>query len=343
MHHETPVRRPRRRLALAPLAALILVLAAFATGCGSSDDSSATAASGGGGSASAPETIKVGSFSKAVDYAPYLIARKKGWFEEEFAKDNVKLEFKEYDSAPSITEAFGSNRADFVFLAEVPALIVQAAKIPVRVSKISAAIPFTAVVAPDSDIQTPADFKGKKIGVLTGTGSHYGLLKVLSEAGLSPGDVEIVNLAPDDAKAAFESGGIDVWAVWPPYVQQEEVAGQGRIVEGGDDARIFSILAVRGGFYDEHPEQVERFHAVLDRARTWLKDNPDEAKAIVADELGFDKPIIDASWAVNDWDAPLDEAIVSDFQSRAEFLKDGGFVTRRVDVAEENFVALPEG
>jgi sulfonate transport system substrate-binding protein len=327
------------------LAALLLVLTAFAAGCGSSDDSSATAAASDGkaASSSTPETIKVGSFSKAVDYAPYLIARKKGWFEEEFAKNNVKLEYKEYDSAPSITEAFGSNRADFVFLAEVPALIVQAAKIPVRVSKISAAIPFTAVVAPDSGIQTPADFKGKKIGVLTGTGSHYGLLKVLSDAGLSPSDVEIVNLAPDDAKAAFESGGIDVWAVWPPYVQQEEVAGKGRIIEGSDDARIFSILAVRGGFYDEHPELVERFHAVLDRARTWLKDNPDEAKAIVAQELGFDKPIIDSSWAVNDWDAPLDEAIVSDFQSRAEFLKDGGFVTRRVDVAGESFVALPEG
>jgi sulfonate transport system substrate-binding protein len=35
----------------------------------------------------------------------------------------------------------------------------------------------------------------------------------LKSAGLTPGDIEPVYLAPADARAAFEEGAVDAWAI----------------------------------------------------------------------------------------------------------------------------------
>src|SRR5581483_5664383 len=107
-----------------------------------------------GGSATAADSgvteVNIGSYSKAVDYAPYLVAKSKGWFDEAFAREGIKVNYTEFQETPAITEAFGAARADFVLLAEVPALVVKASKIDVRTTSISSVIGTTIVVAKDS-------------------------------------------------------------------------------------------------------------------------------------------------------------------------------------------------
>ena len=45
--------------------------------------------------------VNIGSYSKAVDYAPYLVARSKGWFDEAFAKDGIKVNHTEFQETPA--------------------------------------------------------------------------------------------------------------------------------------------------------------------------------------------------------------------------------------------------
>jgi sulfonate transport system substrate-binding protein len=323
-----------RRLLTLPL---LLVLVAFASACGSSDSTETSSASTAGGTASGG-TIRVGHFAKAVDYAPALVAKEKGWWDEEFAEDGVTIDFQEFQSAPAMTEAFGSDRVDVVFMAEIPAMIVQAADIDVQVPRITSELPVTILVAPDSPIQSVADLKGKKIGVLTGSAEHYGLVKVLEEAGIK-GDAEIINMDPADGKAAFESGQIDAWAIWPPFVELEETAGTGRVLPGTEGTKMYSIETDRTKWVEENPEVAARFHAVLDRAREWIAEHPDEAQQIVADQLDFPIDVIAAAWKRNNFDAEVTEALLPDFQGKADFLKDQGFVSRRVDVEKEGLLA----
>jgi sulfonate transport system substrate-binding protein len=283
--------------------------------------------------------VNLGSYSKAVDFAPYLIAKSKGWFDEAFGKLGIKVNYTEFQETPAITEAFGSDRADFVLLAEVPALVVKASKIDVRTTSISSKIGTTVVVAPDSSIKSFADLKGKKIGVLVGTGTNYGLLKTLANNGLSADDVELVNLGPADAKAAFEQGQIDAWAVWPPFPEQEEVNGKGRLLPGGEAVSIYSIAIARGKLLDSHPELAKTFEQVLDKGRAWVAANEAEAQKITAEQLGFSEEVIKRAWARNDFTAKLTPRLTSDFQDKAAFLAKGGFVSRQVDVAKEQFIA----
>ena len=78
-----------------------------------------------------------------------------------------------------------------------------------------------AVVVPKSSpITAITQLKGKKIAYGAGSSANYNLLTVLTKAGLTTKDVTLVNLQPAEALAAFTSGSVDAWDIWPPYVQQ---------------------------------------------------------------------------------------------------------------------------
>jgi sulfonate transport system substrate-binding protein len=292
-------------------------------------------------SAAEDKVVNIGSYSKAVDYAPYLIAKSKGWFDAAYAKLGYKVNYTEFQETPAITEAFGAGKADFVLLAEVPALVVKASKIDVRITSISSALGTTIVVAPDSPIKSIADLKGKKIGILAGTGEDYGLLKTLANAGLQPDDVQLLNLLPPDAKAAFEQGHIDAWAIWPPFPELEEVSAKGRVLPGGEAVKVYSVASARGEVLDKHPDVAHAFDTVLEQGRKWQSEHLDEAQQITATELNFPIDVIKRAWATQDFNAKLTDALAGDFQAKADFLYKGGFVPRRVDVVKEKFIAVP--
>lgn len=69
-------------------------------------------------------------------------------------------------------------------------------------------------VQKDSNINSVADLKGKRVGYVRGTTSHYYLYKQLAEVGLSFDDINATHLAPTDGLSAFSRGDLDAWAIW---------------------------------------------------------------------------------------------------------------------------------
>src|ERR1043166_8449401 len=64
------------------------------------------------------EIVRIGSFFKAVDYAPYLIAKDKQLFEDSLDAKGIKVEYTEFQTLPSVNEAFATGKIDIVFEAE---------------------------------------------------------------------------------------------------------------------------------------------------------------------------------------------------------------------------------
>ena len=81
------------------------------------------------------------------------------------------------------------------------------------------------LVPSGSPVQAFADLKGKRIGYVKATTSHYILLRLLEEAGLKWTDIKPVALSPQDGLAAFSSGAIDAWVIYGVIVQQARAAG----------------------------------------------------------------------------------------------------------------------
>ena len=61
--------------------------------------------------------------------------------------------------------------------------------------------------------------KGKKIATGRGSIGHQLILAALESKGWSAGDVQIVFLAPSDAKVAYTQGSVDAWSTWEPVCQ----------------------------------------------------------------------------------------------------------------------------
>ena len=178
-----------------------------------------------------------------------------------------------------------------------------------------------------------AHLKGAKIAVLAGTSSHYGVLKLLAAAGVSPDAVQIIDMAPPDGKSAFETGQVDAWAVWPPFVQQEEIAGTGRVLPKGT-AQINSIMAVSGKLAKSNPQTVKGLVQILNQTKAWMIAHPEEAQTIVAKELAIPIAVVQRAWPSHNWAATLDSSVIADIQAKADFLFDRKYVDRRVDVAQ---------
>jgi len=275
--------------------------------------------------------IKIGSFSKAIDYAPYLVAKNKGWFEELAKKYNTTVEYTEFQSLPPINEALATDNIDIIFEAEPPAIVGRSAGIGVKI--ISAGVDLTQeiIVNSESNINTVSDLKGKKIAVLAGTGSHYGIGKVLTEKGLSLSDVEIIDMIPPDAKAAFESRQVDAWAVWPPFPQQEELAGKGRGLNGSE-IFIQSIVAAREKFIKENPKLTQDLLIVINRSQEWIVNNEENSKQIVAAELDLPIEVVELAWSKHNFQPKFNENAITDIQAKADFMYDLKFIKNKVEV-----------
>src|SRR5207245_6832920 len=74
------------------------------------------------------------------------------------------------------------------------------------------------VVPKGSNIKSVTELKGKKVALNKGSNVHYLLVKALEKSGLAYKDIEPVFLPPADARAAFESGNVDAWVIWDPFL-----------------------------------------------------------------------------------------------------------------------------
>src|SRR5258708_30679310 len=92
--------------------------------------------------------------------------------------------------------------------------------------------------------------------------------------GWSARDVQIVFLAPSDAKVAYTQGSVDAWSTWEPYVSQEEVLFQSRrvITAEGITPGIGFQVASPDAIRDKRPE-LEDFLRRLAAARPWSLTN----------------------------------------------------------------------
>jgi sulfonate transport system substrate-binding protein len=143
-----------------------------------------------------------------------------------------RIEWKEFPAAAPLLEALGAGAIDTGLVGDAPFTFAAAANVPVKaIGTIRQSNEGLAILVPrDSKIHSFEDLKGKKIATGRGSIGHQLILAALESRGWSPADVQIVYLAPSDAKIAYTQGSVDAWSTWEPYVSQEEVLFQSQRV-----------------------------------------------------------------------------------------------------------------
>ncbi|MFC0386156.1 ABC transporter substrate-binding protein [Muricoccus vinaceus] len=281
--------------------------------------------------AQVPVTLRVAQY-KAGDA---LLLRLAG-----LADTPYRVEWSEFGSGNLMLEAANAGALDLAYGSEIPPTFAAVSGARVKlVAVIRGDVNEQVVLVPQgSAIRDIAGLKGKRVGFVRATTTHYYLSRMLAEAGLSLSDVQLVNLTPSDGQAAFRSGALDAWAI---YGYSVPVARQG-------GARVLrtaqGILSgnypyfIRAGLADE-PARAEAARDLLDRIRRampFIQERPAEYAAAQAAVLNVPEPTIRAlldnvSQARSL--APADDAAVASHQAVADEFARIGVIPRRVDVA----------
>lgn len=138
-----------------------------------------------------------------------------------------KTSVAEFSGGNLIVEAIASGSVDCGSMSEIPPIFALASKAPMKViAVLRGDVNNQVVLVPKSSaIRGPADFKGKRIGYVRSTTSHYFLIKLLEQHGLSFKDIVPVALAPQDGLAAFQSGQLDGWVIYGLVVELAKAQG----------------------------------------------------------------------------------------------------------------------
>ncbi len=227
-----------------------------------------------------------------------VLQRAQGTLEKRLASQNVRVKWIEFPAGPQLLEGLNVGSIDVGYVGEAPPIFAQAAGAQfVYVGNDPASPEAEAIVVPkDSAIKTVADLKGKRIALNKGSNVHYLLVKLLEKSGLQYGDVSPVFLPPADARAAFERGSVDAWAIWDPFLSAAEKQIGARILANGKgvvDNHLF-YLAARS-FVDQHPQVLASLFEVLNERARWITANRDAAAAVIAPVQGLDVAIVQSA------------------------------------------------
>lgn len=258
-----PISTVSIRNALAPLllaACAALLLAACGDGKPASGGTPTQASSGDGKAADKTETkpkavVNIGVQGKTGIF-PY--AREKGYFEKAFAEVGAEVKWHEFASGPPHFEALAAGRLDFGGTGGTPVISGQTGGVDFK------AIAVTSdgktgnfiVVPKGSPIKKLNDLKGKKIAVAKGSSAYNFLYMALDKAGLKGDDIKEIQLQPDEARPALDSGAIDAWSIWEPYATTAVFQTGATILVSGADLGINapSFLIARTKFTEEHSD-----------------------------------------------------------------------------------------
>jgi taurine transport system substrate-binding protein len=239
-------------------------------------------------SAAVPDTINIAFFTETK---PTEIAKGLGWFAQ--AVGTARINWSEVGSGAEINTAIAAGSVDVgLGIGSSPTAAGISQGIPYQlvglIDNIGPAEELT--VRGSLHIRSPADLKGKTIGVPFGSTSHFRLLGLLKEYGLTESDVTVLDLRPDALVAAWLRGDIDGAYVWSP-AKSKLLANGGvplRTYDKLDAAGyvIADLIVARTAFGQQYPAAVSALLRAYGRALALWRTQPAEAAAIVGKQAG---------------------------------------------------------
>ena len=215
-----------------------------------------------------------------------IVAKAKGMFE----KQGLDITVANFTSGKQCLDTVLGGGADFATTAEAPVTAAAMANQPIAFVAGMEYSDLKTITAAKAGIKTKADLRGKKIGFTAGTGSEVYTATLLKAAGLTPGDVTLVNLRPPEMLPVMAAGSIDAFDTWEPHVANAVL-----LDTKGLYSETFNIVVTRP-YLDANGASVQKFLRALLDAEAWLKANPDEAITTIADIVGMKRDELAAIW-----------------------------------------------
>lgn len=221
---------------------------------------------------------------------------------DKYKEQGIAFNWVLFPAGPPLLEALNAGAVDFGSVGDAPGVFALAGGadlkfIAVSDSKNEAANTSEAIIVKtNSPFKTVADLKGKKLGLARGSSAHYFAFNALKGAGLNiTKDVDLVPLLPPDARPAIETGAIDAWAIWEPYLSIALASGQYRVLRDhtglgrGNGYHLTSTKVIRD------QDKVRALRILLNElaeTSSWANSNVPKVIKGLSEELGIPEEVL---------------------------------------------------
>jgi sulfonate transport system substrate-binding protein len=282
----------------------------------------------------APPQLRLGFQKSAVNL---VILKQRGTLEKRFPAS--KVQWIEFPAGPQLLEALAAGSLEFGLTGDTPPVFAQSAGRDLYYVGAEPPKPLSsAILAPaNSSLRELADLRGKKVALQKGSSAHYLLVRALDRASLAWSDITPLYLTPSDARAAFERGSVDAWAIWDPYYAAAELDVKPRVLANGQG------LSSNNSFYlashplvERYPAAVLALHDELTRADQFVQSERKEAAQHISDFSGLSLATVHLflSRRPSSPTRPLPPALVADQQRVADTFHRLGLIPKPIRVAD---------
>lgn len=289
----------------------------------------------GAGPARAQEKVVRIGYQK---YGTLILLKNKGLLEPLLKPLGYSVKWAEFPAGPQLLEALNAGAVDFGNTGEAPPIFAQAAGAPlVYVGYEPAAPQGEAILVPkDSPLKTVADLKGKTVALNKGSNVHYLLVKALEKAGVPYSEIKTAYLTPADARAAFERGSVDAWAIWDPFqAAAEKTIDARQLADGTGIVSNYQFYFSTRSFVDQAPQVVDVLLKGVAEVGAWVKANPKAAAAEFSPLIGIPAPILEVALARQQYDVkPISPEVAAAQQQVADAFLALGLIPKPIRIAD---------
>ncbi len=258
------------------------------------------------------------------------------------------IEFFKFTSGTEVINAMASGSIDISLNGSSPTAAGYSRGVDLQVIYIYDNINDAEALVINDKVTGPQDLKGKTIAVPFGSTTHFHMMFALEQLGISPKEVNVIDMSPPDMVAAWERGDIDGGFVWDPALGRMKAKGR-VLLTSGDLSNwgkaTFDAMVARKGFTEDNPEFACQWVKMVAEADADYRANPKDygpgstkAKAIAQAVSGQEEQVggvlalygyptleeqASASW--------LGGGVAKALQATSEFLKDQGKIDEVLD------------
>ncbi len=181
-----------------------------------------------------------------------------------------------FQGFPEIKEALIANKVQAAFIVAPLAIALRSQGVPIKVVYLGHRYGSAMVVKKNGPVHAVADLRGRTVAIPSRfSDERLMVLREMSRAGLRPGDVHLVEMAPPDVAGALAAGAIDGFSMGEPFPSQAELGGYGRVLFQARDVwpdYMSCILVVREDLIAKRPDVVQTLVDGIARSGLWLDD-----------------------------------------------------------------------
>jgi len=207
-----------------------------------------------------------------------------------------EYEYSKYNGWPEIKESLMTGRIQAAYMLAPLVMDLADKKIPVKIVSLGHRSGAVIMVRTDSPFKKFKDLTGKRIAIPSRFAVDFLFLrKMLSAEGMTPKDIQIVEMPPPDMPAALYAKAVDAYCTGEPFGAAAQRAGYARVLRMTRDEwrnYICCVLTVREELIKTNRPLVQDLVNHVQGAGLWLDQKPgnrDKAVTIAAGRKFFNQ------------------------------------------------------